>query len=550
MSYFVGIDLGTTNSTLAFQKLDQDRIQQFSIHQRLDQGVEGEQFTLPSFVLFPPGEEMCVGQFAKSRGEELPERVIASAKSWLSHSAIDRRGPFLPLQHEEKISPIEAIALFLAHLKEQWDLKMPPLIEQSVLITVPASFDPDARALVQEAAKLAGYPPIILLEEPLAAFYAWLWKMREKWRELIHVGETVLVVDIGGGTTDFTLIKVEEEEGNLVLKRVAVGEHLLLGGDNLDLALAYFIQEKVGRELPMQTLVHSCRTAKEELLSGMKETDVTVLGQGSSLIGNTIKTTLTQEEVQRLLVDGFFPEVPLDEVVQKEKRAALQKIGLPFACDPRITAHLAHFLNQHELPSAVLFNGGTLKAHPFQERLHRVLFHWKQKEVRLLPEPDFDFAVSLGATYYGGGRGVRVRAPSARSFWIGVEGSQPSIPGISPPLHALCIVPFGLEEGSETLLQEEFSLVLGEPALFRFFSRREPDGAKTGDRIDKPLEELHELPPIETMMEGDAHVAVVHLKAKLTELGFLELWCEAQDGRTWKLEFNARQESRELAASS
>ncbi|MCP5469269.1 MAG: Hsp70 family protein [Chlamydiales bacterium] len=527
MTYCVGIDLGTTNSTLAYQKVGEEVLRQLSIKQRVDQGMEGEQFNLPSFVLFPPGEELCVGQFAKVRGEELPDRVVSSAKSWLSHSGVDRRSAFLPLEHDEKVSPVEAISLFLSHLKSEWERQMPPLKEQTVLITVPASFDPDARAFVQEAAKMAGYPSIILLEEPLAAFYAWLWKQRENWRNLIHVGETVLVVDIGGGTTDFTLIKVEEEEGNLILRREAVGEHLLLGGDNLDLALAYFVQQKAGKELPMNALVHSCRTAKEELLSGMKETSVTVLGQGSALIGNTTKTPLTQEEVQKLLVDGFFPHVPLETAVQSERKAALSALGLPFVRDPRITAQLASFLQKHTLPSAVLFNGGTLKARPFQERLHQVLSDWKGEEVRLLPDPDFDFAVSLGATYYGAGEGIRVKAPSCRSFWIGVEGAMPAIPGVKPPLQMHCIAPKGLEEGSETTLDEEFSLVLGEPALFRFFAGEE---------------EAQELPPIEAEMAGEG-LAIVKLKAKLTELGMLELWCEADDGRHWNLEFNARPEA-------
>jgi len=545
MSYIVGIDLGTTNCCLAYQKQGEEHVRQFSIKQRVDQDVEGEQFTLPSFYLFPPGEKPTVGQFAKSRGEELPDRVVASAKSWLSHSGVDRRSAFLPLNHEEKISPVETLAAFLSHLKEGWEAEMPNLKEQRVFITVPASFDPDARALVQEAARIADYPEIVLLEEPLAAFYAWLGKVGEKWREYIHVGERVLVVDIGGGTTDFTLIKVDEEGGNLILRREAVGQHLLLGGDNLDHALAHYVQQKAGRSLPMQALVHSCRQAKEELLSGMKETDVTVLGRGSSLIGGMTKTVLTQEEVQKLLLNGFFPEVDIDCPVESEKRVALGKLGLPFVRDPRITSQLAAFCRAHELPSAVLFNGGTLKAHPFQERVKNVLSKWKGQEVRVLPDADFDFAVSLGAVTFGAGKGVRVKAPCPRSFWIGVEGSQPAIPGIPPPLYALCLVPYGLEEGSETELDEEFTLVLGEPTLFRFFSSKE--GA-LGDRVDN-VESLVELAPIEREMEDEASIAIVRLKGKLTELGALELWCEAEDGRRWMLEFNVRQGERELAAS-
>ncbi|MCH9610336.1 MAG: Chaperone protein HscA [Chlamydiales bacterium] len=541
----VGIDLGTTNSCLAYQNEGEDLIHQFPIEQRVDQDEMAELFTLPSFYLFLPDEQPTVGQFAKVRGEELPDRVITSAKSWLCHSGVDRRQPFLPLDFDQKVSPVTVMAAYLSHLKTCWEKKMPPLVEQSVFITVPASFDPDARALVIEAAKEAGYPTITLLEEPLAAFYSWLSKMGASWRDHLKVNERVLVVDIGGGTSDFTLIRVEEEGGNLQLKREAVGQHLLLGGDNLDHALAHFVQQKAGKPLPMAALVHSCRQAKEELLSGMKETTVTVLGQGSSLIGNTTKISLTQEEVQRLLVDGFFPQVDLDCEVESSRRVALGKLGLPFVRDPRITAQLALFCRQNELPTAILFNGGTLKAAPFQERVRQVLSSWGGP-VRILPDPDYDFAVGLGAVSFGSGKGVRVKAPSPRSFWVGIEGAQPAIPGVPPQLSAACLIPYGLEEGSETVLDEEFTLVLGEPTLFRFFSS---DRGSLGQRLDS-VASLEELAPIEREMEDEAAVAIVKLKGRLTELGMLELWCEADDGRRWMLEFNARQDETELAASS
>jgi len=600
--WIIGIDLGTTNCTLAYAELDPSLaptltplIHQFSIPQLTAAGEESEGATLPSFYYFPLPEELkaqksalswdaarefCVGAFARTRGEELPNRVISSAKSWLCHTGIDRREALLPPHAEEgeKLSPLQASAHFLTHLKEAWDAKMPeaPFSEQKILVTVPASFDPSARELVQEAARLAVYPETLLLEEPQAAFYAWLHKHNETWRNnLLKVGDSILVVDIGGGTTDFSLISVIDENGSLTLKREAVGSHLLLGGDNLDLALAYFAKNKFaeqGHELDdwqLQTLIHACRKAKEALMSTTppKHIDLTVMGRGSRLIGGALKTKITLAEAKSLLIEGFFPLISPEDRSLAEKRLGLQQLGLPYAQDPRITAQLAKFLSmtgekdnggleEFILPTAVLFNGGTMKAQAFQDRLLELLNNWaktlKKAPIQVLPQPDLDFAVSQGAVYYGlacSGKGIRIKSGTSRSYYIGVEDAVPAIPGMSIPLKAICVAPFGMEEGTEEeLSNQEFALILGEPTTFRFFShatQKFSDGTdpQIGTIVKNWKQELTELSPVETFiekMEGEGKTLRVKLKTRLTELGTLELWCVSPSNKQWKLEFDLR----------
>lgn len=527
----IGIDLGTTNCTLAH--VDGDDIVQLPIPQRISEQMEGEKPLLPSFYFFPLEGEACVGWYAKERGSELPDRLISSAKSWLCQGA---RAPVLPLSDfEEKRSAVEVCSALLSHLKS-----VAPAHEQ-VLVTVPASFDPAARELVQEACAGAGLSEAILLEEPLAAFYAWLHRHEESWRDHLDVGDTVLVVDIGGGTTDFSLISVEEREGDLHLERKSVGDHLLLGGDNIDLTLAYLAKkDQELDEWQFQALVHAARGAKEQLLgeNPPESVDISIAGRGSSLIGASLTFTLHRHEVETTLVDGFFPHVPLDEPIRQQAQAGISTVALPYARDPRITAHLAHFVKE-QLPTAVLFNGGTMKATAFQKRLLEVLTTWRGEEVKALPEPDFDFGVSRGAVYYGkarSGDGIRVRAGVPHNYFIGVEGAAPAVPGVPPQLKKVCVVPQGMEEGSEHTLEEEtFALTLDEHALFRFFC------------------EANELHPIETVLHAqgeEGNRVLVKLTAKVTELGILELWCVAEDGRKWKLEFNIRAESEALAASS
>lgn len=603
-AYIIGIDLGTTNSTLSYTLIQpkdkhQPHLTQFAIEQIVSAQTSGSVLSLPSFIYYPLPEELqakvaelawdgsqpyAIGTFARDRGAELPTRLIASAKSWLCHSGINRREKLLPLEAEEtesQMSPLEACAEILRHLREAWDVSMKeaPFVQQVVLITVPASFDPSARQLVQEAAEKAGYPDIVLLEEPQAAFYAWLQKHTEDWREQLKVGDSILVVDIGGGTTDFSLIGVEEEQGNLQLKRLAVGSHLLLGGDNIDLGLAYLAKNKLEEQghtidnWQLQTLVHQCRQAKEQLLGEQppSSVDITILGRGSRLIGNTLKTELTEKEVQKLVVEGFIPLVDPEERSPTERRSGIQQIGLPYVQDPRISCQLAKFLSmtgesdndqmeQFVLPTAVLFNGGTLKAVALREQILKLLNKWAKKlkkpAVKELPDADYDYAVSRGAAYYGlarQGHAIRIRGGTSRSYFVGVEEAAPAVPGISPPLRAVCIVPFGLEEGEERKLEDqEFALVLGEPATFRFFSHATPKLSngmepEVGTIVRNWKQELSELHPIETMLEkveGDGKTVRVKLKSKVTELGVLELWGVAQDGRKWKLEFDVRQDQK------
>lgn len=574
----IGIDLGTTNCTVSY--VENGEIFQLSIPQMVTKDTEGEQFSLPSFLYFPLPEEnlgsLSAGLFARERGREVPTRLIASAKSWLCHSGIDRREKLLPFGTEEeleKLSPLEACAKLLEHIKHAWETKMPssPFERQQILITVPASFDPSARQLVEEAATLAAYPEIILLEEPQAAFYAWLHRNEESWRKQLHVGDTILVVDIGGGTTDFSLISVADEGGNLILKRIAVGAHLLLGGDNIDLSLAYRAKDKLEKEghfldeWQMQGLIYSCRQAKEQLLgtNPPHQVDIAIMGRGSRLIGGSLTTFLTKEEVEAFVLDGFVPKISPAERSKTERRSGMQQVGLPYAQDARISCQLAKFLSMtgesescsmetFVLPSAVLFNGGTLKSEALRKRLLEVLNSWakelKAPPVKELPDPDFDFAVSWGAAYYGlsrTGKGVRIRSGTSRNYFIGVQDAVPAIPGLPTPIKAICVVPYGMEEGTEKQLEnQEFALVVGEHATFRFFSQSSPHPFPIGSVVKNWKQDLTELHPLETYLEQsgeDGKTVRVKLKSKVTELGVLELWCESQDGRKWKLEFDIRE---------
>jgi molecular chaperone DnaK (HSP70) len=597
--YIIGIDLGTTNCTMAYTSLAEGLpiISQFDISQVTAPGSQKSFLSLPSFIYFPLQEELksktvgvewnpsrpfCVGLFAKERGEEIPSRLISSAKSWLCHSGIDRREKILPSEIDDvsmKMSPLEACSEILKHLKEAWENKMPkiPLGKQQVLITVPASFDPSARQLVQEAANQAGYPDIILLEEPQAAFYAWLQSQEKNWRKLLKVGDCILVVDIGGGTTDFSLISVIDENGDLGLKRIAVGSHLLLGGDNLDLSLAYLAKSKFeeqGRtidDFQFQSLVHACRKAKETLLSDdpPQDYDVAIMGRGSKLIGNTLKTSISQAEVQKLILEGFLPLLSPEERSLTERSSGILQVGLPYARDARMTCQLAKFLSMtgeadnssmenFMMPTAVLFNGGTMKAPALRDRFITLLNQWakilQKDSVQVLPDADYDFAVSKGAVYYGLsrlGQAIRIRGGTSRSYYIGVEDAVPAVPGIPTPFKAVCVAPFGMEEGSELeLFNQEFVLVVGQPTTFRFFSHSAETFSNgiiptIGTIVKNWKQELSELHPVETKLEksdDDSKMIRVKLKSRMTELGVLELWCVSMDDRKWKLEFDIRHE--------
>jgi molecular chaperone DnaK (HSP70) len=571
----LGIDLGTTNSALAFIA-DGGGIELLPIPQLIDAGEVHAEPLLPSFLYLPGGNEFSegalalpwpsesgaiVGQFAQRRGLENSGRLVASAKSWLSYSGVDRSAALLPWQAPEgvaTISPVEASSRYLSHLRNAWDYTHPdaPLEQQDVLVTVPASFDEVARELTQKAAEQAGYRHLTLLEEPQAAFYAWLGR-HANWRELVGVGDLVLVIDIGGGTTDFSLIAVTEHSGDLQLERVAVGEHILLGGDNIDLALAHAVAARLAErgqrvdKFQLQALWNHCRAAKEKLLapgSNTAEVPVTILGKGSGLVGGSIKAALTREDVDRVL-EGFFPNVAADEFPQK-RRGGLLELGLPYAADAAVTRHLARFLatakqGQSVRPTHVLFNGGVLYSQFVRERLLQVLQSWYRQPVRALEGEDLMHAVARGAAYYGAarrGNGVRIRGGISRSYYVGIESAMPAVPGIAPPVKALAVAQFGMEEGTETRVPgRPFGLVTGEPAEFRFFSSAVRKEDAPGEVIEDLRGDLEEMSPMQVELTGAGGLVPVTFETVVTETGLLQLWCVAVDGRRWKLEFNVRE---------
>ncbi len=596
--YVVGIDLGTTNSALAYVDTTADEKEQrpviLPIPQVVQPGVVEDRSLLPSFLYLPrPGEvpagslrlpwaaerDFAVGEYARKVGTQVETRLVSSAKSWLCHAGVDRKAAILPWKAGEgdrRVSPLEASTLYLKHLAEAWNRRMAgekeelKLEHQEIVLTVPASFDAIARELTVEAARAAGLEHLTLIEEPQAAFYAWIDHQGDAWRKQVKLGDVVLVCDVGGGTTDLSLIAISEDAGRLELARVAVGDHILLGGDNMDWKLAYVMAEQfAARSIKldlgqMQMLRHSCREAKESLFADPKlsSAPVTVVGRGSKVIAGTIKGELQRSDLEKELLEGFFPECPADAVPKPQRTTGFQEIGLPYASDPAVTIHLAHFLSRNatELaqhtggpprPTAVLFNGGVFKATSMQQRIVNVLNRWGQgsdSPVRVLPSADLDLAVARGAAYYGmvrRGKGVRIRGGTARTYYVGVETSLPAIPGAPPPLKALCVVPFGMEEGTSVDVPgQEFGLVVGAPAEFRFLGsnirREDPVGAL----IDDWQGEIDELTPMQATLaasSGQGQIVPVHLHSKVTEVGTLELWCISRDGKQrWKLEFNVR----------
>lgn len=571
--FVVGIDLGTTNSVVAYAPVDgSDAIRVLPIPQLVAPGTTEPAPQLPSFLYLPVAGEDAAGEpiagaFARQRGSEVPDRVVASAKSWLSYGGADRDAVLLPWGAADdvpKLSPVAASARYLAHLAAAWDAAFPgdALAEQDVLLTVPASFDPAARELTVRAAAEAGLPPVTLLEEPQAALYAWIAAAGDGWRRQVAVGDVLLVCDVGGGTSDFSLIAARDEDGSLTLERVAVGEHILLGGDNMDLALAHAVRERLaaaGTALDawqLRGLVASCRAAKEQLLGPEPPPSlpVAILGRGRKVVGGALRADIARSDAAAALVDGFFPPCALGDRPQAPRRAGLQELGLPYAADPAVTRHLASFLGRSAgaaaAPTAVLFNGGVMRAAALRERLLAVLGGWyPAAAVRALAGADPEFAVARGAAYYGlarRGRGVRIRGGIARTFYVGIETAMPAVPGMRPPIKALCVVPHGLEEGSAVELPaQELALVVGEPTEFRFLSSTTRRDDHPGLLLDSwSGDEIDELPPLHATLEWSGHEGAavpVHLEAEVNELGILALWCVGRDGQRWKLEFNVRE---------
>ena len=609
--FIVGIDLGTTNCALAdvdMEAGDQPPVSVQPLAQLVNAGEVAAPTLLPSFLFlpaaqdFPPGAtalpwdpapDAVVGELARKRGAENPLHLVSSAKSWLSHAGVDRTAAILPWQAPDdvaRVSPVTASARYLAHVARAWErargADAGPVTAQEILVTVPASFDEEARQLTVRAATEAGLPGVRLLEEPQAAFYAWLAAEGDAWRERVTLGDLVLVCDVGGGTTDFSLIAVGEEEGSLSLRRVAVGEHILLGGDNMDLALARRLQQKLegaGHRIDawlLQQLWHQCRAAKERLFADevVDAQPVTVLGRGTRLVGAAIATELTREDLTSVLLDGFFPEVDAGTRPQRARRVGLQELGLPYAADAAITKHLARFLGELAADSAeqgvrlrrgpsglaapthVLFNGGVMKARALRERVLGALDAWLVAdglpplgERGVLDAPDLDHAVARGAAYYGltrRGRGVRIRGGAPRTYYVGIESAMPAVPGLEAPLKALCVVPFGMEEGTEaTIPAREFGLVVGEPAEFRFLSSTSRKQDAIGALVEEWDTEIEELDPLEVTLTvpGREHTVLpVRLESRATEVGTLELWLVARDGaHRWKLEWNIRERKAE-----
>lgn len=603
--YVVGVDLGTTNSAIAYVDTgageeEASKIRLLPVPQITDPGEARERPQLPSFHYHPaPSElpagslalpwdasqEYAVGEMARKLGEKIPRRLVSSAKSWLCHEGVDRKAPILPWGSEEdvpKISPLEATQRLLLHLKAAWNHAIASETEehrlgcQEVYLTVPASFDAVARDLTAQAAEAAGFQNVTLLEEPQAAFYSWLESKGDDWRNEVRVGDQILVCDIGGGTTDFTLIAVGEEAGSLTLERVAVGEHILLGGDNMDLALAHVIRGKLeeqGQKLDIgQTLMlwHSCRRAKEQMLNDpdCKSLPITVVGRGSKLIGGTLQADLGQDEMMKTILDGFFPSCEVDDRPVRQRRAGLQELGLIYESDPAVPKHIAKFLGENLEtssgkqktaatflhPTAILFNGGVVKGQSIRERIVGGLNGWlkaeKAKSVRILQGVDLDLAVARGASYYGlvrRGKGIRIRGGLSRTYYVGIETPMPAVPGMRPPIKAVCVAPFGMEEGTEVVLPEqEFGLVVGEPAEFRFLSSTTRHDEAVGEVLEDWEDAgLEELAPLEALLKAKGQEGAtipVRLRCRVTEIGTLELWCVARDeSGEWKLEFNVRE---------
>lgn len=624
--FSVGIDLGTTHCVMSYvDTQDEDaRVQVMPIPQLTAPGTVETRSQLGSFLYQPHEHEMnpqsrvlpwssepkaLVGAIARNLGSKTPIRLVASAKSWLCHAGVNRRDAFLPAgspEEVEKVSPLRATELYLEHLKDAWNHANPnhKLADQDVTITVPASFDPAARDLTAEAARNVGFVHLTLLEEPQAALYNWIDNSNDKWRDEVEVGDIVLVVDIGGGTTDLSLVEVTEDEGNLTLNRIAVGEHILLGGDNMDLALAYRLKMKLaqeGKELQpwqVQAMTHACRDAKEALLndSELQSVPIVVPSRGSKLLGATLKTELTQEEVQQTLVDGFFPQVAITDHPVQRNRGALTQMGLPYAQDAGITRHIAAFLSKQAnalstsengaeaaqdfnpfanmpgmpgadaaqsadfiKPTAILFNGGVLKSKLLATRLEDTINEWlieaDAEMAKRLTGVDLDLAVASGAAYYGSvrrGQGVRIRGGIASAYYVGIESAMPAIPGMAPPMEALCVAPFGMEEGSSVdVPSQEFGLIIGQPVNFQFFGSTVRRDDLAGTHLDYwAPEELEELPEIQVTLpvsEGrrEGEVVPVTLASRVTELGTLYLEAIAADnGQKWHVEFDVREDAK------
>ena len=561
----IGIDLGTTNSALAFVNSTEDsdfpEIGILDIPQYVAQGRIEPQRTLPSFLYL--GDQEYVGVYAREQGALVPTKCVHSAKSWLSNPDVDRTAKILPWDAQEGgrvLSPVEVSTRVLGNLADAWTKTQGTSIgEHSVVLTVPASFDEEARELTVQAARGAGIERLTLLEEPAAAFYSWIANDLTRSQKSLFDGQTVLICDVGGGTSDFTLIRVARRGDKIEFTRTAVGKHLLLGGDNLDLTLGWLVESKLGKTLSIRQrsgLRRQCAAAKERLLAdpSLKSVEITVLGSGSSLVGGTLRTEILREEALELALDGFLPVCGLHDRPQEEERSPFRELGLPYVTDPAITRHLAAFLasSGDARPDAILFNGGFFIPEILRQRVVDVMEQWYGKRPVVLDNRDLDLAVAVGAAYYSyvrsTGQGLLVRGGLPRAYFIGLGGGDPE------SVRAMCLVPRGAEEGSTVEVDPgNLQLVANKPVSFRLYSSRTRTEDKPGDVVDFPVAlpggqpeaiDLHHHAPLHAVLrfgKVGERLVPVKLGARLTEVGTLEIWAESKESEhRWRLQFLLR----------
>ena len=612
--FIVGIDLGTTNCAVSYVDLrireehSAPQIQIFNIPQLTNESEIRRLPMLPSFLYIPGEYEISrqsivlpwgtqsdnfVGVFARDQGAKVPSRLVSSAKSWLCHDRVDRKAKILPWGDEievPRVSPVTASAAYLDHIRKAWNdfYKEEDLYleHQTVIVTVPASFDEVARDLTLESATMAGLNDIILLEEPLSAFYSWLIDHEKEWHEHVNTDDLILVCDVGGGTTDFTLIALKEIDGNPGFERIAVGDHLILGGDNIDIALAANIESKTsgtGSKLSLgrwKSLCNQCRQAKEDILNYHAESKrITMMGQGSQLIAGTISVNLTTKEVEEAVINNFFPipqqvGLALDDISTDNRPSqGISEFGLPFESDTAITHHLIRFLKRHEpevkrtlnkdnaKPDFVLFNGGSLKPKVIQDRIIHSIHHTMDvseamtgQHIQTLENKNFDLAVARGAAYYGLvkiGQGVRVGSGSPRGYYLGVVEKSTDKERHPDIKKAICLIERGVSEGSKIqLTQNQFDVLANQPVVFELFSSSFRSGDATGDFIDID-DSLTRLPSLKTVVQygkkGEKTKIPVHIEAEYTEVGTLAIWCRSLiSPHTWRLQFDLRHMGTEL----
>ena len=561
----IGIDLGTTNSALAYideheaEDRDFPPLHIFETPQLVAAGRVEPRRTLPSFLYLEEGQP--VGVYARDQGALVPTRLVHSAKSWLSNPDVDRTAKILPWDSQETgrvLSPVEVSARIIGKFREEWDRAMgAALAEQDIVLTVPASFDEEARELTVMAARDAGLTRLTLLEEPAAAFYSWIANNLAASRKKLFDGQVVLVCDVGGGTSDFSLIRVSREGDLVDFTRTAVGRHLLLGGDNLDLTLAWLVETKLGVPLSIRQrsgLRRQCSAAKEKLLNDptLTKVEITVLGAGSGLIGKSLKTEILREEALELALEGFLPFTARGELPKDEKRSLFRELGLPYVSDPAVTRHLNEFLEPTgQQPDAILFNGGFFIPEILRERVADVVGQWYGRRPEILENSDLDLAVARGAAYYSyvrsTGSGVLVRGGLPRTYYIGLgeprEGKFP----------AVCLVPRGAEEGAALEIDNDaLQLVANRPVSFRLYSSLTRTGDKLGDVLEFSATDpaLHVHAPLHAVIrfgkKAEERLIPVKLGARLTEIGTLETWCESKIGdNRWSLQFELRKAAAE-----